>query len=219
MTLVKIQKQIWIFYFDFCQNFDVRTFSQWLSNKKHTRNQFFVGRYQKNFLGQMFTFVLRNGILDGSLKFWLLIFENCFLIWEFEVLFKNYIMRWLSMRGNNFIACWAYDATKQFHRTLSLRLFLRILSQWVTNFRACSAKEEITTHFKIIIQNMLSIGGMYFITGWANEHTRKRFHRWLSIQGNYFIAGWAYAEMFESQISRPNRIWFSKISCYRLLRT
>ncbi len=28
-----------------------------------------------------------------------------------------------------------------------------------------------------------------------------------------FIAGWAYAEMFKSRISLPNRIWFSKILC------
>ncbi len=102
MTLVKIQKQIWIFYFDFCQNFDVRTFSQWLSIKKI-------------FFCQMFTLVLWNGILDGSLKFLLLILENCFLISDFEVLFKNYIMHWLSMRGNNFIACWAYEETISSH--------------------------------------------------------------------------------------------------------
>ncbi len=42
------------------------------------------------------------------------------------------------------------------------------------------------------------------------EHTRNEFHRWLSIQGMDFISGWAYAEMFKSQISRPNRIDFKK---------
>jgi hypothetical protein len=49
------------------------------------------------------------------------------------------------------------------------------------------------------------------------ENTRKRFHRWLRIRRNVFMAGWAYAEMFKSRISRPNRIRLSKISFYRPL--
>ncbi len=49
------------------------------------------------------------------------------------------------------------------------------------------------------------------------EPTRNKFHCWLSICGMVFIADWAYAEMFKSWISRPNQIWFSKISCYRPL--
>ncbi len=32
----------------------------------------------------------------------------------------------------------------------------------------------------------------------------------LSICVTYFIAGWAYAEMFKSRISQPNRIWYFK---------
>ncbi len=46
---------------------------------------------------------------------------------------------------------------------------------------------------------------------------RNEFHRMLSIRGTDFIACWACAEMFKSRISRPNRIRFSKISCYRPL--
>ncbi len=49
------------------------------------------------------------------------------------------------------------------------------------------------------------------------EHTRNEFHRMLSIRGTDFIACWAYGEMFKSRISRPNRVRFSKISCYRPL--
>ncbi len=49
------------------------------------------------------------------------------------------------------------------------------------------------------------------------EHTRNEFHRMLSIRGTDFIACWACSEMFKSRISRPNRIRFSKISCYRPL--
>jgi hypothetical protein len=49
------------------------------------------------------------------------------------------------------------------------------------------------------------------------EHTWNKFHRMLSILGTDFIACWACAEMFKSRIFRPNRIRFSKISCYRPL--
>jgi hypothetical protein len=49
------------------------------------------------------------------------------------------------------------------------------------------------------------------------EHTRNKFHRMLSIRGTDFIACWACTEMFKSRISRPNRIRFSKNSCYRPL--
>ncbi len=49
------------------------------------------------------------------------------------------------------------------------------------------------------------------------EHTGNEFHRMLSIRGTDFIACWACAEMFKSRISRPHRIWCSKISCYRPL--
>ncbi len=49
------------------------------------------------------------------------------------------------------------------------------------------------------------------------EHTRNEFHRWLSKSGMDFIADWVYVDMFKSRKSRPNRIRFSKISCYRPL--
>jgi hypothetical protein len=82
-------------------------------------------------------------------------------------------------------ACWAY--VKKTIRTLSIR---------GTNFRACSAS-----------------GKMWTVCTQA-EHTRNEFHRTLSIRGTNFIPGWAYAEMFNSWISRPNQIPFSKILCY-----
>jgi hypothetical protein len=59
---------------------------------------------------------------------------------------------------------------------------------------------------------MLSIRGTNFISHWAYE-----FLRMLSIRETNFIASWACAEMFKSRISWPNRIRFSKISCYRPL--
>ncbi len=75
----------------------------------------------------------------------------------------------------------------------------------------------MTTHFKSIIQNMLSTHGMNFIPGWAfaesisslAEHTRKWFHCWLSIRGNDFIAGWAYEEMISS-LAEHTRKWFHR---------
>ncbi len=160
----------------------------------------------------MFTWVLLDGFLNGFWKIWFFIVEICILIGDFWVIFENYSMRMLSIRGNDFIAHWAYEET--IHRTLSIRR---------TNFCICSASGKMITVFPCTA--MLSIHGNDFIAPWAYEemilshpeHTRKWFYRTLSIRGNDFIAPWAYAEMSISRISRPNRIWFSKISCYRPL--
>ncbi len=57
----------------------------------------------------MFTWVLLDGFLNGFAKFGFLIVEICISIWDFWVIFKNYSMRMLSIRGNNFIAHWAYE--------------------------------------------------------------------------------------------------------------
>ncbi len=75
---------------------------------EHTRNQIFLERYPKNFLFKIFTMVLLDGFLDGFSQFWFLIVEICILIRDFWVIFEKYCMRMLSIRGNNFIACWAY---------------------------------------------------------------------------------------------------------------
>ncbi len=100
-------------------------------------------------------------------------------------------MRMLSIRGNDFIAHRAYEETISSHTELTPNEFSRMLSQR---------------------KNVKS----FYMYSYA-EHTRKWFKRWLSIRGNDFIADWAYAEMFESRISRPNRKRLSKISCYRPL--
>ncbi len=97
-----------------------------------------------------------------------------------------------------FVAHWAFE--ERLHRTLSIR---------GTNFRACSASSKMWTVFRC--KFMLSIRRTNFIAHWAyteliSSHTE-----------HAFIAGWAYAEMFKSWIAWPNRIWFSKISCYRPL--
>ncbi len=70
-----------------------------------------------------------------------------------------------------------------------------------------------------IVENsiLIRLFGYYENYSMRWEHMRERFHRWLARTQNVFLAGWAYAEMFKSRISRPNRIRFSKISCYRPL--
>jgi hypothetical protein len=75
---------------------------------EHTRNQIFFERYPKNFFFKIFTLVLLDRFLDGFSKFWFFTGEIFILIRDFWVIFENYSMRMLSIRGNDFIACWAY---------------------------------------------------------------------------------------------------------------
>ena len=127
MPLVNFRKKFCLFSFDFRQNFEVRTFSRWLSIR---RTKFFWRDIQKFFFFKIFTMVLLDGFLDGFSKFWFFIVEICILIRDFWVIFENYCMRMLSIRGNNFIAHWAYGELissqaehtgNRFHRMLSMR--------------------------------------------------------------------------------------------------
>ncbi len=146
--------------------------------------------YPKIFFLKIFTLVLLDGFLDGFWKFRLFIVKICILIWYFWLFFENYSMRMLSIRGNDFIACWA-SAEPISSDTENMR------NEFPRMCNPCSAyAEQILSH---------------------TEHTRNEFHRMLSIRGTDFIACWACAKMFKSLISRPNRIRFSKISCYRPL--
>jgi hypothetical protein len=83
-------------------------FSPEFRSSKHTRNQIFFERYPKIFFFKIFTMVLLDGLLDGFSNFGFFIIEICILIRDFWVIFENYCMRMLSIRGNDFIACWAY---------------------------------------------------------------------------------------------------------------
>ncbi len=108
-------------------------------------------------------------------------------------------MRMLSIRGNDFISHWAYGEMISSHTEHTPNEFSRMLSQ----------QKNVNSFY------------MYRYA----EHTGKWFYHTLSIRGNDVNAGSAYeemislltAEMFKSWISRPNRIRFSKISCYRPL--
>jgi hypothetical protein len=104
MPLVNFRKKFCLVSFDFRQNFEVRTFTRWLSIRG---NKFFFRDIQKLFF-KIFSMGLLDGFLDGFSKFWFFIVEICILVREFWVIFENYCMRILSKRGNDFIACWAY---------------------------------------------------------------------------------------------------------------
>ncbi len=82
-----------------------RTFTRWLSMRG---TKFFLRDIQKIFFFKIFTMVLLDGFLDGFSKFWFFIVKICILIRDFWVIFENYCKRMLSIRGNDFIACWAY---------------------------------------------------------------------------------------------------------------
>jgi hypothetical protein len=84
----------------------------WCSNlfpvTEHTRTNFCC-KVSEIFLNVHFgPILLLDGILDDFSKFRVFIVENCNLIWIwFCLLFENYSMCWLSICGNDFIACWA----------------------------------------------------------------------------------------------------------------
>ncbi len=105
MPFINFRKKFRFFSCDFRQNFDVRTFLRWLSIRG---TKFFTRDIQKNFFFKIFTMVLLDGFLDGFSKFGFFKGEICILIGDFWVIFKNYSMRMLSIRRNDFIACWAY---------------------------------------------------------------------------------------------------------------
>jgi hypothetical protein len=94
--------------------------------------------------------------------------------------------RTLSIRGNDFIAHWAYKE----------RIFA--YAQPAVKCEQCLHVNPCWAYAERYLSH--------------TEHTENKFYCWLSILGSDFIAGWAYAEMFEGRISRPNRIRFSKKS-------
>ncbi len=77
---------------------------------EHTGNQIFFERYPKKiFSSKPSLWSYQIGSLTVFSKFWFFIGEICILLKDFWVIFKNYSMRMLSIRGNDFIACWAYS--------------------------------------------------------------------------------------------------------------
>jgi hypothetical protein len=70
---------------------------------EHTQNPNFSCEIYKFFL-KLFTLVLLDEFLDSFSKSRLYLVENCILMGPLWVLHENYSMRWLSIRGNDFIA-------------------------------------------------------------------------------------------------------------------
>ncbi len=168
MPSVNFWKKFRFFSFDFRQNFDVRTFPRWLSIRGPN---FFLEIFKKVFF-KSFTLVLLDRSLDGFSKFGFFIGEDCILIRDFWVIFENYSMPMLSIRGNDFIAYWAYAEPISSHAEHTRNEFPRMLSQrWNVNIFTC------TIHA---------------------EHTRNEFYRTLNILGTDFIACWAYWELISS---------------------
>jgi hypothetical protein len=64
-----------------------------------------LNKHSKNFFFKIFTLVLLDRFLDGFSKFGFFIGKICILIRDFCVIFENYSLRMLSIRGNDFIAC------------------------------------------------------------------------------------------------------------------
>ena len=126
MPLVNFRKKFRLVSFDFRQNFEVRTFTPWLSIRG---TKLFLRDIQKFFFFKIFTLVLLDGFLDCFWKFRLFIVKICILIWYFWVFFENYSMRMLSIRGNHFIVRWAYAEPISSHPEHTRNEFPRMLSQ------------------------------------------------------------------------------------------
>ncbi len=124
-ALRKFSKKISLLFLRFSPEFRCSNISK---VTEHTQNQICFERYPKNLFFKIFTLVLSDRFLDGFSKFWLFIGEICILIRDFWVIFKNYFM--LSIRRNDFIACWAYAEPISSHAEHTRNEFPRMLSQW-----------------------------------------------------------------------------------------
>ncbi len=96
-----------------------------ISMFEHFRGtKIFLRDIQKNF-----HFGPIRWFLDSFSKFGFFKGEICILIMDFWVIFKNYSMRMLSIRWNDFIACWAYEEPISSHAEHTRNEFPRMLSQ------------------------------------------------------------------------------------------
>ncbi len=139
----------------------------------------FFWEIYKKFFSKILTLVLLDRFLDGFSKVRLFIGEICILIRDFWVFFENYSMRMLSIRGNDFIACWAYVEPISSHAQYTRNEFPRMLSQ-----------RENVDIFTCTIHA---------------ELTRNEFYRTLSLRGTNFIACWAYWEPISSHAEHAQK--------------
>ena len=127
--------------------------------------------YSKKFFQDVHSGPIR-WITKWFFKIWIFYSRNFHFKLGFGVFFENYSMCMLSIRGNDFIAHWAYEETISLHTEHTPNEFSRMLSQR---------------------KNLNS----FYMYSYA-EHTGKWFYRTLSIRGNYLNAGRAYEEMISS---------------------
>ncbi len=140
---------------------------------------------------RFFSFDFRQNFDVRTFPRWLSIRKTKFFWWAIQKFFSSKS----SLFENIACICWAYAETILSHAEHTRNWFHHTLSIRGTNFRACSASCKMWTVFTCTIHAL---------------HTRNELYRILSIRGTN-------SEMFKSRISRPNRIRFSKISCYRPL--
>ncbi len=126
MPLVNFRNKFRFFSFDFRQNFEIETFSRWLSI---FGTKFFWREIQKIFFFKKFTLVPLHGFLRGFSKFRFLTVKICIFVRDFWVILENYSMRLLSIRENDFIAHWAYGETISSHTEHTRNKFSHMLSQ------------------------------------------------------------------------------------------
>jgi hypothetical protein len=143
MPLVNFREKIRFFSFDFRQNFEVRTFSRWLSMRG---TKIFWRDIQLNFVSKTVHLGPIRWVPKWFLKILIFYCQNLHFNLGF---FSNF---------RKIIACDAEHTQKRFYRTLSIRQ---------TNFRVCSANGKLSTVFTCT--NMLSIRGNDFIAPWAYE--------------------------------------------------
>ncbi len=96
MPFVNFRKKFRFFSFDFRQNFEVRNVTE------NTQNQIFLMSYPKNFFLQNLHFGPIRWVPRRFFKISIIYSQNLYLNLVF--LYN----RTLSIRGTNFIACWAY---------------------------------------------------------------------------------------------------------------
>ncbi len=102
MPLVNFRKKFRFFFLRFSPEFRG---SNIFAVTEQTRNQIYLERYPKNFFPKSSLGSCNlDGFLNGFSKFGFFVVEVCILIWDFRVIFENYSMRMLSIRGNDFIA-------------------------------------------------------------------------------------------------------------------
>ncbi len=205
MPFVNFRKKIPLLFLRFSPEF-------WYSNisavTEHTRNQIFLKRYPNFFFFKIFTLVLSDTFLDGFSKFWFFIGEICILIRDFWVIFESYSMRiayaehtqkrfyrMLSIRGTNFIACWAYEVQISMHAQPAVKC------EHFYMYNLCWTYAEL--------YRTLSIRGTNFIACWAYwepilshaEHARK------CLKVEYL--GWMKYDFQKSRVTGP---WDHKVS-------